>query len=276
MASARQSSKMFLAKSFSNRRTSLIRAAIIIYAARVLGLTEYGIFSYLLSLAGFFTIFADIGINQTLTKEITQKPEQTSKYFSTAFWIKIILFASTAAIVIIIGPLFSKISVATTMFYFIVMIIVFDGLREFSQSIFRAKEKMEFEAFTAVLTNVAITVLGFAALYFSVSLKAITLSYAIGTGIGALAAIIIIRSEFKKIISHFEKTLIKPIINSAWPIALTGIIGAFMLNTDIIMLGWWRTAQEIGFIPQAKKSFKCFILCRRFSPAQVFRRFRGL
>ncbi|PIY59464.1 flippase, partial [Candidatus Wolfebacteria bacterium CG_4_10_14_0_8_um_filter_37_11] len=46
----------------------LIRAAIIIYAARVLGAAEYGIFSYVLSFAGFFTIFADLGVSPLMTR----------------------------------------------------------------------------------------------------------------------------------------------------------------------------------------------------------------
>ncbi len=239
--------------SVSQIASRLIRAVIIIYAARVLGAADYGLFSYLLGLAGFFTIFSDIGVNTILTKEITQKPEQTSVYFSTAFWIKIFLFATTAAIVMIAGPHFSKLPGAASMLYFVVMIIIFDGLREFSQSIFRAREKMELEAFANILTNLSITVLGFTVLYFSVSLKLLTFSYAIATGIGAFAAIFIIRKEFEKLFSHFKKDMVKPIINSAWPIALTGIIGAFMLNTDILMLGWWRTAQEIGFYSAGQK-----------------------
>ncbi|MBI5401656.1 flippase [Candidatus Wolfebacteria bacterium] len=238
---------------FSQITSRFIRAAIIIYSARVLGASGYGVFSYLLSLAGMFTIFSDIGINQIMTKEITQKPERTSEYFSTAFWIKIILFSVTATLVIFVGPYFSKIPITSSLFYIIAAIIIFDGLREFSQSIFRAREKMELEAFASVLTNISVTVLGFTVLYFSVSLKLLTLSYAIATGIGAFAAMFIIRKEFKKIFSHFEKNLIKPLIASSWPVALMGIIGAFMLNTDIIMLGWWKTTQEIGFYSAGQK-----------------------
>jgi len=41
----------------------LIRAGLIIYAARVLGTEGYGVFSYALSLAALFTIFSDIGLS---------------------------------------------------------------------------------------------------------------------------------------------------------------------------------------------------------------------
>lgn len=231
----------------------LIRAVIIIYSARVLGAAEYGIFSYALGLAGFFTIFADIGINQTLTREMAQKPERLSNYFSTAFWIKIFLFLITAALVMVVAPHFSKIEKIASIIPFVALIVIFDGLREFTLSLFRAREKMEFEAMATLLTNAAITALGFAALYFSTTSQSLTFSYAIATGIGALASIIILKTEFKKVINFFDKNLIKPLFSSAWPVALTGIIGAFMLNTDIIMLGWWRTAEEIGLYSASQK-----------------------
>ncbi len=231
----------------------LIRAIIIIYAARSLGASEYGLFSYLLGLAGFFTIFSDVGVNQIVTREVTQKPDQRSTYFSTAFWIKIVLFLFTAALIIFIAPYFSKIQKAAGLLNFVALIVIFDGLREFCIAFFRAKEKMELEALSLILTNAAITILGFIALYFSATSKSLTFSYAVATLIGSLSAVIILRNDFKKIISYFDRNLIKHIITSAWPIALVGIIGAFMLNTDIIMLGWWRTSEEIGFYSASQK-----------------------
>ena len=197
----------------------LIRAVIIIYSARVLGAAEYGIFSYALGLAGFFTIFADIGINQTLTREMAQKPERLSNYFSTAFWIKIFLFLITAALVMVVAPHFSKIEKIASIIPFVALIVIFDGLREFTLSLFRAREKMEFEAMATLLTNAAITALGFAALYFSTTSQSLTFSYAIATGIGALASIIILKTEFKKVINFFDKNLIKPLFSTAWPVA---------------------------------------------------------
>ncbi|MEK7087233.1 MAG: polysaccharide biosynthesis C-terminal domain-containing protein, partial [Patescibacteria group bacterium] len=45
----------------------------------------------------------------------------------------------------------------------------------------------------------------------------------------------------------FDKKIIREILNNCWPIALSAMIGTFMINTDIIMLGWLRTAEEIGY-----------------------------
>jgi len=72
-------------------------------------------------------------------------------------------------------------------------------------------------------------------------------------GVGFAVAFFILRKQFLKIFSCFRKNLIKPIFSSAYPIALIGFFGVFMLNTDIIMLGWWRTPEEIGYYSAGQK-----------------------
>lgn len=225
----------------------LVRAAFIIYAARILGATEYGVFSYALGLAGFFTVFADIGINSILTREATQKPDERSAIFATTFWIKATLLAATALIVIFVTPLFSKLEAAKILIPLIAFLTILDGLRDFANSFFRALEKMELEAIVTVVTNVAISAAGFIILAYFANAFSLTLSYVVSAGVGTIVAIYILRNEFRQIIIQFNRRLVRPIMVSALPIALYGLFGAFMLNIDIIMLGIWRTSEDIGY-----------------------------
>ena len=51
----------------------LLKMGLIIYAARVLGSSGWGVFSYAISVASLLTMFADIGISDLIIREITQK-----------------------------------------------------------------------------------------------------------------------------------------------------------------------------------------------------------
>lgn len=232
--------------SFSQIASRGIRALIIIYAARLLGTAEYGVFSYALGLAGFFTLFADIGLGPILTREASQKPEKASLYFSTAFWIKMILLIFTALAVIFISPYFSKIEGAKTIIPFVALLVVFDNIRDFSIAFFRAKERMELEAFVTLLTNISIAIFGFIILSYSKTAGTITLSYISSAGLGALGAVFILRDEFIHIITNFRRELVRPIFSSAWTMAILGLFGTFMTNIDVVILGWLRTASDIG------------------------------
>lgn len=239
--------------SVSQLGSRLIRAAIIIYAARVLGAAEYGLFSYALGFAGFFTVFSDIGVGQIMTREAAKNPSMRSYYFSTSFWIKVPLLFLVALVIIFLTPYLLKIENINFFIPLIALLVVFDGLREFSTSFFRALEKMEWEAITTTLTNLIVAASGFIVLYLSSSSIVLMTAYTLSVGAGAIAAIFVIRGEFYKIRTHYKKELVKPIVKSALPIALSSSLGAFMLNTDLIMLGWWVMPKDIGYYSAGQK-----------------------
>ncbi|MBI3638347.1 flippase [Candidatus Wolfebacteria bacterium] len=238
----------------------LIRAIIIIYSARILGAAEYGVFSYVLNLAGLFTALTDIGIGAILTRELIQKPEKRNQYFGTSFFIKTFILAIAALIIIFAGPHFSKIEAIKIIIPIISLVVIFDTLRDFSLTVFRAEEKMEREAIVLILTNIAIVIFGFAALYFSKTAKILTWSYIAGLAVGFLIAFFILKDYFLKAFSSFSKNLVKPIISAAYPLAFLGVLGAFMINTDMFMLGWWRTAEEIGYYSAGQKIIQILYL----------------
>ena len=131
----------------------LFRAVIIIYAARVLGVAEYGVFAYVLGIAGFFTIFADMGINTVLTRETSRNPKEAPNYFATSLSIKVILLILTGVIVIFAAPYISNIEIAKNLILLAALLIIVDGLRDFSSAFFRGKEKMELEALLTITSN---------------------------------------------------------------------------------------------------------------------------
>lgn len=231
----------------------VFRAGILIYAARVLGSNGYGVFSYALGLAGFFTAFSDIGVSSIVTREAAKNPDKLSEYFSTAFWIKFTLLIFTAGALVFIAPGFSNIEAAKALIPVLALLTFFDGLRDFSLSYFRAQEKMEWDAIVNLILNIAIVALGFVILRLHPTAKALTYTYVLSSGTGTLFAIFFMRKEFLKLISSFRKILLKPIITAALPVAVASFFGVFMLNTDYVILGWMRGAAEIGFYAAAQK-----------------------
>lgn len=233
--------------SVSQVGSRLIRAVIIIYAARVLGAAEYGIFSYVLGFAGLFTIFGDVGINNLLTRNVAAHPEKRNEYFSSSFWVKIFLLLTTSLLVIFVAPHLTNIEKAKSLIPLVAFLVVFEGLREIVIAFLRGLEKMEWEAFLVIIMNITIVIAGFIILSISPTSRSFIFSYIASVGVTAVLAIIILKNQFLKIFGFFKKTLAVQIIKDAWPIALSATLAVFLINTDIVMLGWWRTAEEIGY-----------------------------
>ena len=247
--------------SVSNFGGRLIKAGVVIYAARVLGASEWGVFSYATTLAAFFTLFVDPGLNAIVMRDAGKSNEKDRfALFSTAFIIKLFLIAIAVLFIIFIGPSFSTLPGATMLLPIAALIIVFDVLRECFSALIRSMEKMEWEAGIYILTNIAIVIFGFMFLLVSPTAHSFGWGYVIGTAAGTIIAAIALRRYLKKMFSHFSAKLIKPIFKAAWPFAATSALGFLLTSTDVLIISWILTATDVGVYSAAVRIVQMFYL----------------
>ncbi|MEK7181160.1 MAG: flippase [Patescibacteria group bacterium] len=256
----------------SNLGGRLLRAVIIIYSARVLGAAEWGLFSYAVSFVALITVFADFGIGPILTREAsrTNDPLKRSQIVSTTFFLKMALLAIGVLVVIFLAPSLTTIKEAKFLFPIVSLILVFDTLQGFGFSLARALEKMELEAFLYLTTNVAIVIFGMLTLKYYPSVKFFAYAYAAGTGLGAIATIFVLRKYLVNIFSNFQKKLVAPILGSAWPFVMSGILGSLMINTDILLIGYFLSPEEIGFYSAAERPIQFLYLLPGILGSSIF------
>ncbi len=231
----------------SNIGGRLLRAVIIVYAARVLGASSWGSFSYALTIAAFLTVFVDIGINAIITKSIASgdNAEKRAQVLSTTFYIKAVLLTIGILLIQLVAPYISVAGVQS-LIPIVVLIFAFDTLREFGFALTRALERMEYEAALFLLTNGSIVVFGFWFLSVSPTVTALAYAYAAGGALGMICTFFVFRKHFRQILTRFNPALVKPIFKQAWPFAISGILGILMLNTDILIIAWRRSPEEVG------------------------------
>lgn len=231
----------------------LLRAVLVIYAARVLGPASWGAFSYVMSLIAFMLIFLDLGMTAIVTRESSKDIENSKKYFSTVFFVKIVLLILGILILIFGAPFLTKIKEAKSLLPIAAVILIFDSLRNFGFSLSRAMQKMQLEALNEIVTNLFITAFGFYFLYRSPNSGGLVVAYLIGTAGGFSITLSAFGHYFKDLLTHFDFKIIKSILSASLPFALASFLGAIMINTDLIMLGWMRSAEELGFYSAAQK-----------------------
>ncbi len=231
----------------------LIRVAVVIYAARILGPSSWGAFSYAMSLVAFMTIFSDMGVGAIVTRESVRDPGIGDKYFSTAFFIKIMLLAAGSAILIFGAPYVTNIEEVKSLLPLISLVLVFDSLRNFGFAVSRAKEKMQLEGINEIVTNLVIAILGIGFLAISPTSRALVMGYVIAIGLGFLIIAWQLKNYFYYLAKNFDLSLAGTIIKSSWPFAMASFLGAIMINTDVIMIGWLRSPAEVGFYSAAQR-----------------------
>lgn len=233
--------------SISNFGGRLLKAAIVIYAARVLGAAGYGVFSYAVTLAGFFTLFTDIGINSVILRDgAKMSSEERGSLFSTTLLMKAILVAASVVLIITLAPFFSTLPGAKVLLPFVALIVIFDSTRVFLSSIFDAEEKMQWDAAAFIAANLSVVIFGFIFLSRMATPLSLTGAYAAGSAVGALVAIWLLWKNPGMAFARASVKRVIAILQTAWPFAVTGALGALLTNTDIIIISWMRSAAEVG------------------------------
>ena len=230
-----------------------IRAIMIMYAARVLGTDGYGIFSYALSFAALFGVFSDMGFSGILTRQAVQEPEKLKTYVSTTFILKMIALVFTVFVTAFIGPHLTNIEGARQLLVVVSALLAFDSLRGFAFSIARAKNKMQIESGANIITDGLITLFGIVALIIYPSAKFLAYGYTGGVIAGTLITFFILKRDFSEIFNHFDKEIAKLILRTSWPFALMGLFGGLMINIDTLVIGWFRTAHDLGLYGAAQR-----------------------
>lgn len=236
-----------------NIGSKLIRSVLIIAAARMLGAREWGTFSYALSIATLFTIFTDFGLNAVITRESTRDLEKQNEYFITALVAKACIAVVITIVVIAISPTLlpyltnaDDAAVVAAVLPVVMLISVFDALRDFAASLSRAWEKMEIESIIQLTTNVVIVAVGLGALWIAPTSRSLGIGYAAGTGIGMIAAFYPFRRYFADARKQFSPKLLVPLLKSSWPFGMTALMGVVMLNTDSVMIGRFLDVAQVG------------------------------
>lgn len=231
----------------------IIRAFIIVYAARVLTVEHYGVFSYAANFVALFTVIADLSIEPILTREMAKKVDDKEKILSAALYIKGFLSFITLLAILFIAPKIATIEASKLLMPFLGLSIILESLRQFCFAITKAMERMQIEAIVLISSNLVVLVLGFLSFkYFGTSL-ALSIAYMSGSLIGFVAIAWYLRKILKNSIRRPDIGIINRLIKDAIPISLLSITGTILMSADIAMLGWLTSEVEVGYYSAATK-----------------------
>ncbi len=230
----------------------VIKILLVIYAVRLLGTSEWGMFSYILSFVTIFINLTDIGLNTIVVKELVSKDQEKFSYFSTAFYIKLCLLLLSAVVIFITIPyefIGNNITIVVSLFLF----SFFETVRDFTMSLSRAEEKMKYEALFKILSNIIIGIFGFCFLYLASTAKNLSIAYALGAFLSFIVSGFFLFRKNKFIFSSFSKKLIQPLLSLTWPLAVILMTTTVIFNTDILVLQKYKTLSDVGTYSATQK-----------------------
>ena len=230
----------------------IFKLMIVIFATRKLGVENWGLFSYALSFVSFFYIFGDFGINTLITREMSKENTDKYLYLSTSFIIKITILIIMLFLSILLTPKLGNIRLSLNIVTVISILLFSDAMRDFALSINRSLQKMEREAYSKIITNLIIMVLGIVLITKKADPLSLAIAYATGSIISSIFMFWSIKNELKKIKIKIYKESLKNIYDFSWPFMVTSFF-SFLFSLDSIMLGQMKSVADVGLYSAASR-----------------------
>ena len=254
----------------ANTISKIIGFFYIMYTARYLGVEGFGVLSFALAFTGLLGVFDDLGLNTLMVREIAREKSLTKKYLSNVTVIKIILVIITFSLITITINLLGYPNQTIKVVYFIALSVIFNAFSGMFYSIFRAYEKMEYQSLGQILSSVLMlagalfaisqrfNVIGFASIYFIVSVIALGYSFAIFMWKFSLPKI--------EIDWEFWKRCFK----EAWPLGIMSVCIIIRFRIDTVMLSLMKGDAAVGLYNAAYKILNISVVAPGIFMASIF------
>ncbi|MCD6500932.1 oligosaccharide flippase family protein [bacterium] len=230
----------------------ILRFIFIIYVVRILGATEYGKFTFGLAFVGLFGIFSDLGVSQIVTREIA-KDSSKEKELPAIFSLKLLLTLITLFL-ILIGSFFIT---QTPQIQKIILILAFltavQGFSSIIFAFFNAKQRMEYQSFAKIFEVILLVILGFFVIFHFPSAENLSYVYLTSAFLTLVFVSLFFHFKILPIRFSFNFSIWKTYLLLSWPLALSGVIGSILGNTDSTMMGYFGQITQTGWYNAAQR-----------------------
>lgn len=207
-----------------------------ILMARYLGVNNYGILGFAVSISGILGIIDDLGISTHIVRHVATDNESAPKYLGNIMPFKIILgtinLIITSAILILLK--IDGFTIFITVLFTIE--IIFKSYANSLFGVFQAFEKGKYQGIGNTLMNTTTLLFILISIYADLGLLGITISYIIANLITFIYSYSILNKYIAKPKFEFDWEFCKKITLLSLPFAATGVLYTIYYSIDIVML----------------------------------------
>ncbi len=215
--------------------------------ARAVGVENVGQYFFALTFTTIFSVVADFGLANTLTREAAKFPEKSGTYATTVFWSKIIFGFFAYALVIAALQILKYPASLKLLIFLSGITMFFDNLQTVFYSLLRARKNLFYEAIGMVGSQVLTLAIGGTALYYHWPLYTLIIAYTVPSFCNLVYASLVVRRLQPAGLEHvFDSTIARSFLKLAWPIAVAGIVGRLYAYSDSLLMSKMVSSTELG------------------------------
>jgi O-antigen/teichoic acid export membrane protein len=216
-----------------------------------LGPTDFGYFSYSLTISSVFGLLSKFGLDIILVKELSEDNANESKLLSNTLFLRVFISLLSILIVIPTLYLFNENNLIITLVSIFLIANIFQSFELF-EAYFQSKLKNKISSIIAVCVLI---ISAFLRIYFLyLELGVVYFALALLFEIFFLFIVLLIYVKRQNIVFEFPSTTIcKELISKSYPLLISSIFAFIYLKIDTIMLRFMTDIESVGIYSSAVK-----------------------
>lgn len=204
--------------------------------ARYLGVQQYGIFGFAVSLTGILCILFDFGIGLHSVRHIATDYDSAPKYLGNAIPLKGLfsIFGFFVILIVLIIMKCDQLTITVTLLITIEQII--KKFVELMTATFQAFEEGKFQGISNTLLNVLTFIFILIAIYTDLGLYGISIAYIIANILALVYCYHVLTKHLTKPNYELDKEFCKMITIASLPFAASVILSSIYYSIDMVML----------------------------------------
>lgn len=229
------------------------------YLVRVLGVTGFGLYSFVFSLTQYFAIITDYGFNLTATRQVSifrNDKKKISEIFSSVMAVKLTLFAFSLIIIAMLIYTVPKFNVNKDA-YFLSMLAILGNLI-FPVWYYQGIEKTKYIALINFAVKLVSTLCIFTLVKNQDDVNLTIAIYSLSVVMSGAISMIILIKLWPIRISLPSRESFWFMLKDGWNVFATLLAASLINNTSIFILGIFTDNQIVGFYSIAERIVRVF------------------
>lgn len=207
-----------------------------ILIARYLGVNNYGILGFAISITGILGIIDDLGISTHIVRHIATDKNSAPMYLGNAIPLKLIFSAMKVIITLIILVFLKTNELTITITLLFTLEMIFKSYIGLLNGSFQAFETGKYQGIGNSLLNTTTLIFILISIYSDLGIFGVSISYILANMITLIYEYYVLEKHVTKPKFEMNNAFCKKITLLSLPFAITGILYTVYYSIDIIML----------------------------------------
>jgi len=237
----------------------LVSAVLIgIYVARYLGPEKFGLLSYSSAIVTIFITVSQLGMANILVRDLAKCPERILAYMSTAF--SLMMLAAIASFTVLsVCVFFIESDIQARAYIWVIAAgIIFQPFNVIDYY-FQSQVKVKHSSVARLLALAISSSVKVYLVWTKAGVYVFAIAMALDYVLVALLLTMSYLNHHQECSFEFDRSLVKPLLKSAWPMVLSALAATLYIRIDQIMIKNMIGSHELGLYMVASKFFEVWV-----------------